>query len=121
MVNTVDHMFMAINQDSKYEVLKGLLTANAEAKIVLFVERKYDAHDLALRMEGDGFKVDSLHGDMDQRDRFATLRKIKNDDIRILVATDVAARGLNMNQIDLVMNYDVPRDPESYIHRVGRT
>lgn len=121
MVNTVDHMFMAINQDRKYEVLKGLLTANAEAKIVLFVERKYDAHDLALRMEWDGFMVDSLHGDMDQRDRFATLRKIKNDDIRILVATDVAARWLNMNQIDLVMNYDVPRDPESYIHRVWRT
>lgn len=58
---------------------------------------------------------------MDQRDRFATLRKIKDNEIRILVATDVAARGLNMNQIDLVMNYDVPRDPESYIHRVGRT
>ena len=121
MVNTVDHMFMAINQDRKYEVLRGLLEANQDAKIVLFVERKYDAHDLALRMEGDGFAVDSLHGDMDQRERFKTLRKIKNNEIRILVATDVAARGLNMNQIDLVMNYDVPRDPESYIHRVGRT
>lgn len=55
---------------------------------------------------------------MEQRDRFQTLKKIKNDDLRILVATDVAARGLNMNQIDLVINFEVPNDPESYVHRI---
>lgn len=58
---------------------------------------------------------------MEQRDRFATLKKIKTDELRILVATDVAARGLNMNQINLVVNFEVPRDPESYVHRIGRT
>jgi ATP-dependent RNA helicase DDX49/DBP8 len=58
---------------------------------------------------------------MDQRERFQTLNRIKKDECRILVATDVAARGLNMNAVQLVINYEVPTDPESYVHRIGRT
>ena len=58
---------------------------------------------------------------MEQRDRFKTLKRIKNNEIDILVATDVAARGLNMKDVNLVVNYEVPTDPESYVHRVGRT
>jgi len=62
-----------------------------------------------------------LHGDVDQRQRLATLKAYKENQMKILIATDVASRGLNMKDIDLVINYDVPQDPESYVHRIGRT
>ncbi len=62
-----------------------------------------------------------MHGDVDQRQRLATLKAYKENQMKILIATDVASRGLNMKDIDLVINYDVPQDPESYVHRIGRT
>ncbi len=62
-----------------------------------------------------------MHGDIDQRVRNITIKDIKADKVKILVATDVASRGLNLNDIQLVINYDVPQDPESYVHRIGRT
>lgn len=121
IVDEVNHMFMEVPKRDKYTVLKGIVEANPEFKVLVFTETKRGADDLAESLKMDKFAVDSLHGDMEQRERFKTLRKIKNDNIDILVATDVAARGLNMNQIDLVVNYDVPQDPESYVHRIGRT
>lgn len=87
-------------------------------KSLVFTERKRDADELAYDLDKDGFSVDALHGDMDQRDRFKTLRRIKDGEVNILVATDVAARGLNMNDVKLVFNYYVPNDPESYVHRI---
>ena len=117
----VDHMFMDVSEFKKYDTLKRLLKEYPDDKTIVFAETKRLVDDLANQLSQDGFDAISLHGDMEQRDRFATLKKIKNDDLRILVATDVAARWLNMNQIDLVINFQVPNDPESYVHRIGRT
>lgn len=121
IVDAVNHMFMEVNKRDKYRVLKGLAEVNKWFKILVFTETKRGADDLAESLKMDKFAVDSLHGDMEQRERFKTLNTIKNDKINILVATDVAARGLNMNKVDLVVNYDVPNDPESYVHRIWRT
>ncbi len=121
VVDTVDHMFISIHSWAKYEYLKEMLTNNWNMKTLIFTEMKRSADDLARRLDQDWFSVDALHGDMDQRDRFHTLRRIKNDEVNVLVATDVAARWLNMNNVNLVINYDVPNDPESYVHRIGRT
>ncbi len=121
VVDTVDHMFMQVPNHDKYEVLQALLQGNPSMKTLIFTETKMWADDLAYRLDGDGYKVDALHGDMDQRDRFRTLRRIKENEVDILVATDVAARWLNMNKVDLVINYQVPNDPESYVHRIWRT
>ena len=112
---------MEVPAFKKYEALKWLLTKDPEHKTIIFAETKRLVDDLANQLTGDGFDAIALHGDMEQRDRFQTLKKIKNNDLRILVATDVAARWLNMNQIDLVINFQVPNDPESYIHRIWRT
>lgn len=62
-----------------------------------------------------------MSGDLDQRERMAALKAYKENQVKIMIATDVASRGLNMKDIDLVINYDVPQDPESYVHRIGRT
>ncbi len=121
VASKVDHVFMEVPAFKKYEALKWLLTENPEQKTIIFAETKRLVDDLATQLTWDGFDAIALHGDMEQRDRFQTLKKIKNNDLRILVATDVAARWLNMNQIDLVVNFEVPNDPESYIHRIWRT
>ncbi len=121
VASKVDHVLMEVPKFKKYEALKRLLTSNPEHKTIIFAETKRLVDDLAQQLIWDWFDAIALHGDMEQRDRFQTLKKIKNNDLRILVATDVAARWLNMNQIDLVLNFEVPNDPESYVHRIWRT
>jgi len=83
---------MDVSEFKKYDTLKRLLKEYPDDKTIVFAETKRLVDDLANQLSQDGFDAISLHGDMEQRDRFATLKKIKNDDLRILVATDVAAR-----------------------------
>jgi len=92
VASKVDHVFMEVAAFKKYEALKWMLSENPEHKTIIFAETKRLVDDLAQQLTGDGFDAIALHGDMEQRDRFKTLKKIKNDDLRILVATDVAAR-----------------------------
>ena len=72
-------------------------------------------------MKKDGFLVEELHGDMSQDKRIFVIKDFKNNKFNILISTDVAARGIHIDDISLVINYDVPRDKENYIHRIGRT
>jgi len=88
----VDHMFMEVASFKKFDTLKWMLKEFPDHKTIVFAETKRLVDDLANQLTQDGFDAIALHGDMEQRDRFATLKKIKNDDLRILVATDVAAR-----------------------------
>ena len=94
-------------------------------KTLIFVARKADAETLAHALEDEGFPSDALHGDMKQRARENVMRGFRKGDVRILVATDVASRGLDVPDIDVVVNFDFPteaRSPlESYVHRIGRT
>ena len=120
-VAKIDHSFVEVPHFEKYDYLKSFLAEHPEDKTIIFTRMKREAEELARYLDRDGFSVDYLHGDMMQRERMRSLRNFKEGVVQIFVTTDVAARGLNMNAIDLVVNYHVPEDPEAYIHRIGRT
>lgn len=120
-VDTINHVFMRVGTRDKYPLLKTLLERHPEDKVMIFTSRKHETEELERYLFRDGFAASYIHGDMDQRDRMRALKEYKEGRVRIFIGTDVASRGLNMNNINLVINYHVPHDPESYIHRIGRT
>jgi ATP-dependent RNA helicase DeaD len=89
--------------------------------VLIFRRTKTGAAELAERLVGRGFAAEGMHGDMNQRERESVIRRLKSGKIEIVVATDVAARGLDVEQITHVINYDIPNDVEAYVHRIGRT
>ena len=121
VVDRIDHAFTIAPHISKPDMLINWLESHADQKVIIFTQTKYATADLEDFLSRKGFQVGALSGDMDQRDRQAALKAYKSDQVKIMVATDVASRGLNMKDIELVINYDVPQDPESYVHRIGRT
>ena len=120
-VDTIDHVFMRVGIRDKYPVLKRILERFPEDKVMVFTAKKHETEELERYLYRDGFSAAYIHGDMQQRDRMRALKDFKEGHVRIFIGTDVASRGLNMNNINLVVNYHVPHDPESYIHRIGRT
>lgn len=105
--------------DKQAEVLKDL--RETPGKTLIFSERKKDTDSLARYLFSQGFRATGIHGDRAQREREAALRSFKAGKIDILVATDVAARGLDIDDVTHVINYDIPNNIDSYIHRIGRT
>ena len=120
-VDTINHVFMRVGARDKYVMLKNLLERYPSDKVMVFTARKHETEELERYLYRDGFDAAYIHGDMFQRDRIRALKGFKEGKYRIFIGTDVASRGLNLNNIDLVVNYHVPNDPESYIHRIGRT
>ena len=122
-VEKIDHSFMEVPHFEKYEMLKSYLETHRDAdeKVLVFTETKRNTEELVERLEDEGFDAGYINGDMKQSQRFRMMDRYKKGLLKILVTTDVAARGLNLGHIHLVINYDVPNDPESYIHRIGRT
>ena len=105
----------------KMSELEKLLREHLLDKVIVFVKTKKDAKEVSEELRRRGFSVLALHGDMSQRQRENTLRLFKDNKVKIIVATDVASRGLDIKGVSLVINYHVPEDPEVYIHRIGRT
>jgi ATP-dependent RNA helicase DeaD len=105
----------------KLDALTRLLEAEKFDAILVFVRTKIETVDLAQRLEARGFAASALNGDMEQRTREQTVQRLRDGKIDILIATDVAARGLDVDRISHVINYDIPYDSETYIHRIGRT
>jgi len=105
----------------KLDALTRLLEAEKFDAILVFVRTKIETMELAQRLEARGFAASALNGDMEQRQREQTIAQLKNGKIDILIATDVAARGLDVERISHVINYDIPYDSETYVHRIGRT
>ncbi len=105
----------------KYLLLLKLLKDQEFDKVILFTETKHLANKLAKKLNDSGIKSDQIHGNKSQNYRVSALGKFKNGSIRVLVATDVAARGIDVNDVSLVINYQAPADFDTYIHRVGRT
>jgi ATP-dependent RNA helicase DeaD len=105
----------------KLDALTRILEAEAFDGMLIFARTKVATVELAERLEARGFAAAALNGDMQQKDRERTVARLKDGQLDILVATDVAARGLDVERIGHVVNYDVPYDTESYIHRIGRT
>ena len=105
----------------KREVLRGLLRDPEVRNAIIFCNRKRDIKELVDSLKRSGFAVSQIHGDMDQSDRIKELDRFKSGDITIIVASDVAARGLDIPGVSHVVNYDVPHHAEDYVHRIGRT
>ncbi len=109
------------DREMKLDYLKEILAEPDLEKVLIFSETKRDVERLTQELYRDGFKVDSIHGDKRQRQRQKSLTHFKNNKINILVATDVAARGLDIKDVTHVINYTVPQSFDDYIHRIGRT
>jgi superfamily II DNA/RNA helicase len=112
---------IAVNRENRGPLLRHLLTKNDWELVLVFMANKRATDNIAAKLRKHGFKAESFHGDLDQEDRIFTLNAFKAKKIRILFATDIAARGLDIDNISCVINFDLPRSPADYIHRIGRT
>ncbi len=109
------------NLSHKHKLLQHILTDVELRQAIVFTATKRDADTLAEDLHAQGHKVAALHGDMNQGARNRTITKLRHGDLRVLVATDVAARGIDVNGITHVINFDLPKVAEDYVHRIGRT
>lgn len=109
------------NIDHKYRLLNHLLGEESMSQVIIFTATKHQADQLADKLCVDGHPAGALHGDMNQRQRTRTIASLRKGAIRILVATDVAARGIDIPAISHVINFDLPMSAEDYVHRIGRT
>ena len=121
---TAEHITQEIvrcTRDEKFDRLLEMLQTDAFEKVLIFAETKSTVSDIAYQLKKARLKVDEIHGDKSQDYRKKALARFKSDKIDILVATDVAARGLDISDVTQVINYEIPRTYDSYIHRIGRT
>ena len=119
-VEGLDHRFVQVDSRNKVEALIDLLAHDGELTLV-FVRTKRGADRLVHKLRQKGVKAEALHGDMPQQARQRALDRFERGSVRVLIATDVAARGLDLERISHVVNYDPPQDDKGYVHRVGRT
>jgi ATP-dependent RNA helicase DeaD len=117
----IEQRFLNVSEAQKLEVLTQILELEDHPAVLIFRRTKNGAAELTERLEGRGFAAVAMHGDMKQSEREHVIRRLKSGNIEIVVATDVAARGLDVEQISHVINYDIPNDVEAYVHRIGRT
>jgi ATP-dependent RNA helicase RhlE len=117
----VEHVLVAVDKPHKRGALAKVLTEFPQGRTLVFTRTKFGADKLAHHLRREGNNVVALHGGKTQATRTKALDRFKNGGTRVLIATDVAARGIDVDDIVMVVNYDVPRDPEVYVHRVGRT
>jgi superfamily II DNA/RNA helicase len=117
----IDQRLVEVKAADKRETLRKLLREEGVKNAIVFSNRKSTVRELTTSLKRARFAAGQIHGDMDQSDRIAELDRFKNDEINILVASDVAARGLDVKGVSHVFNFDVPWQPDDYIHRIGRT
>jgi ATP-dependent RNA helicase RhlE len=117
----VDHSVTFIEMDDKRFFLERLIKEDPERKILVFVRTRVRAERVAKAMERVNIVTATIHGEKDQKDREAALKSFKEGQIKVLIATDVSARGIDISGIEMVINYDLPDVPPNYVHRVGRT
>jgi ATP-dependent RNA helicase DeaD len=117
----IEQRFLNVAEGQKLEVLTQMLELEEADAVLIFRRTKNGAAELAEKLGGRGFAAEPMHGDMKQAERETVIRKLRAGKIDIVVATDVAARGLDVEQITHVVNYDIPNDVEAYVHRIGRT
>jgi ATP-dependent RNA helicase RhlE len=120
-LNVEQNIIRASGKQGKIAVLNDLLTKETFRKVLIFGRTKYGVEEIAISLQRSGFNADSIHGDKRQNQRETVMRKFKDNQIRILCATDVAARGLDVKDITHVINFDQPATYDDYIHRIGRT
>ncbi len=109
------------DRENKLATLKMLLAKHKPESSIVFCNHKATVSELADALNGDGISAAPLHGGLEQRDRDKVMAKFRNHSVRVLIATDVAARGLDIEALDIVFNFDLPQKPDVYVHRIGRT
>ncbi len=119
--STITQRFYKVSRDDKVDILEQLLNTHQPESTVIFCNTKIACDDLADDLADRHFHAFALHGDLDQKERTEVLTLFANGSTSVLVATDVAARGLDIKDLKAVINYDLPHDPEIYVHRIGRT
>ena len=110
-----------VAQDDKHALLAQILNETETKQVIVFTKTKLTASRLARQLVREGISADAIHGDKSQAERIQALDAFKQGKINALIATDVAARGLDIDQLPMVINYEIPSAPEDYVHRIGRT
>ncbi|MGB6269156.1 MAG: DEAD/DEAH box helicase [Olleya sp.] len=117
----VNQLLYFVPKKDKIELCLHLLRNTIKGNIIIFRRTKYGVDKLEKTLLKNGYQVDSIHGDKSQTARQDALKRFKNKEVNILIATDVAARGIDIDNLDAVVNFDLPNVPETYVHRIGRT
>ena len=120
-IDKVEQLYYRVGKQDRTEVLSRLIEINNPKRSIVFCNTKKGVDRLVGQLQGMGYLADSLHGDLNQNARDMVMDKLRTGKIDILVATDIAARGIDVDDIEAVFNYDLPQDIEYYIHRIGRT
>jgi ATP-dependent RNA helicase DeaD len=117
----IDHQFMIVSAHHRYEALKRLIDFNPGMYGIIFTRTKADAQDVAEKLVREGYEIEALHGDLTQQQRDKVMGRFRTKHLQLLIATDVAARGIDVDGVTHVINFELPDDMEVYTHRSGRT
>lgn len=120
-VPSIEQYYFEVKEKNKFEILTRLIDMYNPKLALIFCNTKKKVDELVSDLQGRGYFADGLHGDMKQSLRDRVMNSFRNGNIEILIATDVAARGIDVDDVEIVINYDVPQDEEYYVHRIGRT
>ncbi len=121
VAKTITHTILDVEMDDKRFFLENIIKENEEKKMVVFARTKVRVERIVAAMERVGISSEALHGGIDQKERFAILERFRTGENKLLITTDVACRGIDIPSVDCVINYDLPDNPENYVHRCGRT
>jgi ATP-dependent RNA helicase RhlE len=120
-VKEIDQRVVMVGNGEKQRMLEHLLRDDEVSRAIVFTRTKHGANKVARKLENAGIGAEAIHGNKSQNARQRALRNFKNGDAWVLVATDIAARGIDIDAVSHVFNYELPHEPESYVHRIGRT
>tara|TARA_R110002072_G_scaffold301854_1_gene482631 strand:+ start:6753 stop:7976 length:1224 start_codon:yes stop_codon:yes gene_type:complete len=121
VAKTITHTIVDVEMDDKRFFLENIIKENEENKVIVFVRTKVRAERVVAAMGRVAIDTEGLHGGIEQKDRFAILERFEKGENKVLITTDVACRGIDIPNVDSVINYDIPENPENYVHRCGRT
>jgi ATP-dependent RNA helicase DeaD len=119
--DNVTHHYYEVHAKDRYVAIKRILDAHPDIYAIVFCRTRAETKEIAEKLSAEGYNADALHGDLSQEQREYTMNRFRNKSLQLLIATDVAARGLDVNDLTHVINYNLPDDPDVYIHRSGRT
>src|SRR5574344_2054998 len=120
-VENIEQVAIEMKKGMKDEGLARLIETEKSKKTLVFCNTKKKVDEIIEDLKKKGYKAETLHGDIKQNQRERIMKRMKNNDLSVLVATDVAARGIDIDDLNLVINYDIPQEEEYYVHRIGRT
>jgi len=117
----IEHFYYVVHEKNRYTALKRIVDANPDIFAIVFCRTRIETQEIAEKLIKDGYNADALHGDLSQAQRDKVMEHYRDKTLQVLVATDVAARGIDVNNVTHVINYQLPDEPEMYTHRSGRT